>query len=131
MDDFQEFPRIPIQLARGRLIASLQVDLDEPILVQFQQDLLNRIQTTGARGVLLDVTGVSVIDLDDFALVKSTIEMASLMGAKCLLVGMQPGVVSALVSMDVDCDGIETAINLEKGFAMLESTVETSQLRPE
>lgn len=124
--------RIPIQLTHGCLVASIQVDLSEEILEVFQRELLDRIHAASAAGVILDVSGVELMDAEDFEALRSCIAMASVMGARCMLVGLQPGVVSALIDLEVDVSGIEATIDLEEAFRLLTpAPVETQEDRAE
>lgn len=111
--------RIPLQLTRSCIVASLQVDLDEEILQRFRSDLLERVRATGVRGVILDVAGLEIIDSRDFTALRQTMVAARVMGARCIVVGLRPGVVSALVDLDVDVFGMEATFSLDDAFAML------------
>jgi rsbT antagonist protein RsbS len=115
-----DIPGVAIQLSRGVVVASIQVDLDDDVLARFREDLLGRVHETGSKGVLLDVSGLEMLDSEEFAALRSIMEMTSLMGAESVLVGLQPGVVSALIETGADVDGLRAAINLDAGFALLE-----------
>jgi rsbT antagonist protein RsbS len=117
---YADIPGVAMQLSRGVVVASIQVDLDDDVLARFREDLLRRIHETGSEGVILDVSGLETLDSEEFAALRRIMEMTSLMGAKSVLVGLQPGVVSALIETEADVDGLRTAINLDAGFALLE-----------
>jgi rsbT antagonist protein RsbS len=117
---YADIPRVAMQLSRGVVVASIQVDLDDDVLARFREDLLRRIHETGSEGVILDVSGLETLDSEEFAALRRIMEMTSLMGAKSVLVGLQPGVVSALIETEADVDGLRTAIDLDAGFALLE-----------
>jgi rsbT antagonist protein RsbS len=106
-------PRIAIQSNQGSLIASIQVGLSGPVLQQFQGDLLERVASDGASAVVIDLSGVAIIDAEDFEFLRRTVAMASIMGAKSIIAGLRPGVASSLVEMDVDLKGIQTAHDLD------------------
>lgn len=114
-------PRIPLQLSRQCVVASIQVDLSEEVLRQFRSDLLNLIQSAGARGVILDVSGVDILDLEDFEALKKTMDMAALMGARSIVSGLHAGVVSSLVQLNADTDSVEAALNLDEAFKLIEN----------
>ena len=117
--------RIPLQVSRGCVVASVQVDLRPEVLSQLQQDMLELIRMSGARAVIIDVSGVDTIDPDEFAALLRTTEMARLMGAQPVLSGLNAGVVSSLVDLDVDFGEIEATRTLDGAFARVdESTVE-------
>jgi rsbT antagonist protein RsbS len=115
-----ESTRVPIQSSHGCLVASIQVDLDDAILARFQRELLERLHRDGNQGVILDLSGVELLDVEDFEALRRCIAMVSMMGGRSVLVGLQPGVVSALVDLDVDTEGIEATLDLEEAFQMLQ-----------
>ena len=112
--------RIPLQVVRGCVVASIQIDLTPEVLRQFRMDLLERVQESGANGVILDVSGVDILDLDDFNALRETIKMAEIMGARPILSGLNPGVVSALIDLGVDPEGLNTVLNLDDAFRLLD-----------
>jgi rsbT antagonist protein RsbS len=109
-----------MQLSRGVVVASIQVDLDDDVLARFREDLLGRIHETGSKGVILDMSGLEMLDSEEFAALRRIMDMTSLMGAEPVLVGLKPGVVSALIETGADVDGLRTAIDLDAGFALFE-----------
>lgn len=108
-----------MQVSREVVVASIQIDLADDVLAGFRQDLLSRIQETGARGVILDVSGLDVLDAEEFASLRRIIVMAELMGAECVLVGLKPGIASALIDTGADVDGLNAATDLDAAFALL------------
>ena len=120
MAQYADIPGIAIQVSRGVVVASIQVDLDDDVLDRFRQDLLDRIHETGCRGVILDVSGLETLDSEELAALRRVIAMTGLMGAESVLVGLQPGVVSALIEAGADVDGLKAAINLDAAFELLE-----------
>jgi rsbT antagonist protein RsbS len=108
-----------MQLSRGCIVASIQVELSEAVLARFRVDLLHMLQQSGAGAIVLDVSGVSVLDLEEFQALHDTANMAALMGARVVFSGFQPGVVSALVELDACTDHIDATFNLDSAFAML------------
>ena len=113
-------PRIPIQLSRGVLVASVQVDLDEAVLTSLRDDLLARIHASGAAGVILDLSGLETLDSYEFEALRSLMVMTRMMGARTVLVGLKPGIVAALILTEVDVEGIDAALDLDAAFRMLE-----------
>ena len=114
-----------MQVSRGVVVASIQVDLDDDVLARFQEDLLGRVHETGSRAVFLDVSGLETLDSDEFAALRRIIAMASIMGTESVLVGLRPGVVSALIEVEADVEGLQTAIDLDAAFALLEPAPES------
>ena len=118
--------RIPLQVTRGCVVASIQFDLDPEVLRQFRIDLLERVQKSRANGVILDVSGIDILDLDDFNGLRSTMEMAEIMGARPILSGLKPGVVSALIDLGADPEGVNAVLNLDDAFRLLDAIREKS-----
>lgn len=111
--------KIPLQLAQECVVASIQVDLDDRILAGFRTELLEFVRSSGARGVILDLSGVGVMDSVEFQALRDTMRMARLMGATTVVSGLQPGVVSALIDLGIDTDGVEATATLDDAFARL------------
>ncbi|MFT5051995.1 MAG: rsbT antagonist protein RsbS [Chlamydiales bacterium] len=113
-----------MQLSRDVIVASIQVDLDDDVLARFQEDLLGRVHEKGPRAVILDVSGLETVDSEEFAALRRIIKMVTIMGTESVLVGLQPGVVSALIEVGADVEGLQTAIDLDAAFALLEPAPE-------
>jgi rsbT antagonist protein RsbS len=117
--DGSDIARVPIQPHRGGLIASIQVDLDRRVLQRFQSDLLERIEASRARFVIIDLTAVAVMDAGDFTELRRAVAMVTLMGAPTILCGLRPGVAAALVDLGVPIDGLRTTLNLDAALAQV------------
>lgn len=113
-------PGVAIQLSRGVVVASIQVDLDEAVLARFREDLLGRIRDSGSPSVIFDVSGLETLDTEEFGELRRIITMARLMGAESVVAGLRPGVVSALVTAGADVEGLRAAIDLDAAFLELE-----------
>jgi rsbT antagonist protein RsbS len=113
--------RIPLQLSRNCIVASIQVDLTDEVLRRFRADLLEFLQQTGARAVILDLSGLEILDLEEFDALGQTMSMVALMGAQSIVAGMQPGVVSALIELNANVDDIQAVFNLDDAFSLIES----------
>jgi len=116
--------RVPLQLVRNCVVASIQVDLSEGVLSQFRTDLLAMLQQASAASVILDVSGVEVMDLVEFDALRQTVDMARLMGARTIFSGFRAWVVSALVELDAEVESIDAALNLDAAFDALETEPE-------
>jgi rsbT antagonist protein RsbS len=119
MSLYTNIPRVAMQVSRGVVVASIQVDLDDEVLVQFRQDLLGRVHGSGSRGVILDVSGLDTLDSEEFAELRRIVTMASLLGAESVLVGLRPGIVSSLIEAGAEVDGLRAAIDLDAAFELL------------
>jgi rsbT antagonist protein RsbS len=112
--------RIPLQISRGCVIASIQVDLSPEVLRLFREELLELLHTTEASGVILDVSGIAVMDHQEFEALRRTMAMARLMGVESVVAGLRAGVVSALVELGVETDDIVAALDLDDAFEVME-----------
>ena len=117
---YADIPGVAMQVSRDVVIASIQVDLDDDVLARFRDDLLRCIHETYSRGVILDVSGLETLDSAEFTALRRIITMSTIMGAEVVLVGLRPGVVSALIEAGADVDGVRAAINLDAAYALLQ-----------
>ena len=118
-----DVPRVAIQVSREVVVASIQVDLDDDVLARFREDLLQRVHDTGSRGVILDISGLATLDSHEFAALRRIMTTSEILGAESVLVGMRPGVVSALIEAEADVDGLRAAFDLDAAYAMLEQSL--------
>lgn len=115
--------RIPI-LQMGRfLLVTIQVDMHDRLATQLQDDLTEKISRTGARGVLLDISALEVVDSFIGRIIGNIALMSRVLDAQTVVVGMQPAVAITLVELGLSLPGVRTALNVEKGMALLHSTV--------
>ena len=119
-------PRIPLQLSRHCIVASIQVDLGEDVLPQFRRELLDLLHSSGAGGVILDVSGLDVIDHEDFEALTETMAMVEVMGARAIICGLGAGVVASLVELGVRTDNIQAAFNLDEAFRLMDQLPSSS-----
>ena len=119
--------RIPLQMSNNCLVASIQIDLTADVLEQFRKDLLTQLQAKNARGIILDLSGIEVMDLSDFDNILSTISMAKVMGVSSVVCGMRPGVVASVVLLGADTDKICAARDLDMAFALLNASEENEK----
>ena len=110
---------IPILRVADNLLVTVQTDLHDAVAEAFQQDLLSTIERTGAAGLLIDVSGLDVVDSYVARVLADTGRMAKLMGTQSILVGMRPEVAATLVRMGYTMEGVATAPNLDEGLAWL------------
>jgi rsbT antagonist protein RsbS len=123
-------PRLFSILKQGAyLIASIHTALDDPQLVRFQQDLVQRIGAERARGVVIDVAALDGLDSFASRTLRDIGEMARLRGANTVIVGIQPEVAFAMVALGMDTGSVSTALDLEEGLAFLEAGVSSPAVR--
>ena len=111
--------RIPI-LRMGRyLLVTIQVDMHDRLAMQLQDDLTERIVSDGAKGVLIDISALDLVDSFIGRMISNTAAMARVLDASTVVVGMQPAVAITLVELGLTLHGVKTALNVEKGMALL------------
>ena len=116
--------RIPI-LRMGRvLLVTIQVDMHDQLAVALQDDLTARIVDTGARGVLIDISSLEVVDSFIGRILGSIATMSRVLDAQTVVVGMQPAVAITLVELGMSLPGIRTALNVERGMTLLQASIE-------
>jgi rsbT antagonist protein RsbS len=118
-----EASRIPILKIGDFLVASIQVELYDKSAVLFKDNLLQEIYRTKAKGLILDLTAVEVVDSFMGRIITEVGAMAGLMGTKLVITGLQPAVAITLVELGLELAGVHTALNLEKGIAVLERII--------
>ncbi len=113
--------RIPI-LKMGRfLLVTIQVEMDDRIALQLQEDLTSLIEKTEARGVLLDLSALEMVDSFIGRMIGTISSMSRILNARTVVVGLQPAVAITLVELGIALAGVKTALNVERGMAMLQA----------
>ena len=111
--------RIPI-LGMGKLLlVTIQVDMHDRLAMTLQDDLTTRISQTGARGVLLDISSLEIVDSFIGRMIANIAAMARILDAGTVVVGMQPAVAITLVELGLSLPGVRTALNVEQGMRLL------------
>jgi rsbT antagonist protein RsbS len=111
--------RIPI-LRMGRfLLVTIQIEMDDGIALRLQDDLTTRIEKTGSRGVLIDISALEMVDSFIGRMIGNISAMSHILDAQTVLVGMQPAVAITLVELGLTLPGVKTALNVERGMALL------------
>ncbi len=113
--------RIPILQMGDCLLVTIQVDLEDQTALALQDDLSARIEATGAHGVLIDISAVEIVDSFIGRMLASISAIALVLDARTVVVGMQPAVAITLVELGLSLPGVRTALNVERGMAMLRS----------
>ena len=111
--------RIPILKMGEFLLVTLQVDMHDQMALRLQDDLTNAIQAKTARGVLIDISGLEMVDSFMGRMLSDISGMARILDARTVLVGMQPAVAITLVELGLSLPGIDTALNVERGMQLL------------
>ena len=112
--------RIPILRMGDFLLVSIQVDMHDRLAMTLQEDLTRRIAETSARGVMIDISALEVVDSFIGRMMSHISSMARVLDAKTVVVGMQPAVAITLVELGLSLKGVQTALTVEKGVHYLE-----------
>lgn len=115
--------RIPI-LQMGRcLLVTIQVDMHDQLAMTLQDDLTNMITKKNARGVLIDISALEIVDSFIGRMISNISSMARVLDAETVVVGMQPAVAITLVELGLSLKGVRTALNVERGMALLQKSM--------
>jgi len=117
--------RIPILKMARFLLVSIQVDMDDRTALMLQDDLTTQIVKHRARGVLIDISSLDVVDSFIGRMLANTAAMARILDAETVVVGMQPSVAITLVELGLSLTGVRSALNVERGMELLHSIVDT------
>jgi rsbT antagonist protein RsbS len=111
--------RIPILKMGEFLLVTIQVDMHDRLAIQLQEDLTDRIAATRARGVLIDISSLEIVDSFIGRMLGNIAGMSKVLGADTVVTGMQPSVAITLVELGLSLKGVRTALNVERGMALL------------
>lgn len=111
--------RVPILRIGDVLLVSIQIDLQDHIAMQLQDDLSQRIVDTGAKGVLIDISALEIVDSFVGRMISTTAAVSRVLDAETVVVGMQPAVAITLVELGLTLDGVRTALDVDRGLAIL------------
>jgi rsbT antagonist protein RsbS len=114
--------RIPILQMGDFLLVTIQVDMHDRLAMTLQDDLTIRITQTHARGVLIDISALEIVDSFIGRILGNIAKMSRVLDADTVVVGMQPAVAITLVELGLSLTGIRTALTVEKGMALLKSS---------
>lgn len=115
--------RVPIVKLGEYLLVSIQVEMHDQMAIGLQEDLTNKVAETGARGVLVDISCVDMVDSFMGRMLNTISSMTRVLDAETVVVGMQPAVAITLVEMGLSLPGVLTAINVERGLELLQAKI--------
>src|SRR5580658_10155553 len=118
--------RIPILRIGSCLLVTIQVDMQDQLAMQLQDDLTQAIQKKAAKGVLIDISALEMVDSFIGRMIADISGMARILDAKTVLVGMQPAVAITLVELGLSLPGVATALNVERGMGLLRQALAES-----
>lgn len=112
--------RIPILHLGNILLVTIQVDMHDRLAIALQEDLTEQIVKVHAKGVLIDISAMDIVDSFMGRMFASVAAMSQVLDARTVVVGMQPAVAITLVELGMPLPGIKTALNIDQGLALLE-----------
>jgi len=123
--------KIPILRMGKLLLVTIQVDLYDRLAETLEADLVQMINKTGAQGVLIDISAVSIIDSFMGRIIGNIATMSKILDAETVVVGMQPAVAITLVELGLPLNGVLSALNVEKGMELLRKKIDLKEQQPE
>jgi len=118
--------RIPILQMGELLLVTIQVDMHDQLALRLQDDLTRAIEKQGAKGLLIDISALEMVDSFMGRMISDISAMARILDAKTVLVGMQPAVAITLVELGLSLPGVATALNVERGMQLLQRALRDS-----
>jgi len=125
VDDLDD-PSVEVQIfeVEDCLLVAIQEDLDDRSVMQLQDRLTERISRTHARGVLIDISALDVVDTFIGRMLGSIARMAAILDAASVLVGMRPAVAITLVELGMHLEGVRTALNVDRGLRLIRNQID-------
>jgi rsbT antagonist protein RsbS len=117
--------RIPILRMGKFLLVTIQIDLYDRLATTLESDLVQMVNKTGSRGVLIDISSLSIVDSFMGRILGNIGSMSKIMDAETVVVGMQPAVAITLIELGLELKGVHTALNVEKGMELLRAKIGT------
>jgi len=114
--------RIPILQMGSTLLVTIQVDMQDQMALALQDDLANKVSATGAKGVLIDISALEIVDSFVGRMLASISGISRILDATTVVVGMQPAVAITLVELGLSLEGVRTALNVERGMELLQKS---------
>jgi rsbT antagonist protein RsbS len=112
--------RIPILQMGATLLVTIQLDMQDQMALALQDDLANKISATSAKGVLIDISALEIVDSFVGRMLASISGISRILDATTVVVGMQPAVAITLVELGLSLEGVRTALNVERGMELLQ-----------
>lgn len=120
--------RIPILKMGHFLLVTIQVDMYDRLALNLENDLVQMVQKHESKGVLIDISAVSIVDSFMGRIIGNIATMSKILDAETVVVGMQPAVAITLVELGLPLTGVHTALNVEKGMSLLQEKIEEDRL---
>ena len=122
--------RIPILKLGEALLVTIQVDMHDRLAMALEEDLTTRIVEHSARGVLIDISALEIVDTFIGRTLANIAMIAKVLDADTVVVGMRPAVAITLVELGLSLPGVRTALNAERGMAMIKGRIADAYMIP-
>jgi rsbT antagonist protein RsbS len=119
--------KIPILRMGAFLLVTIQVDLYDRLALNLEADLVQMVNKTSAKGVLIDISAVSIVDSFMGRIIGNIASMSKILDAETVVVGMQPAVAITLIELGLPLKGVHTALDMEKGMKLLKSMIDETE----
>lgn len=119
--------QIPILKIGDCLLVSIQVDMHDRLAMALQDDLTNKIVTTRARGVMIDISALEIVDSFIGRMLNNIAGMSRVLDAVTVVVGMRPAVAITLVELGLTLSGVKTALDVDRGLALIRQMIDDSE----
>ena len=123
--------RIPILRMGKFLLVTIQIDLYDRLATNLESDLVQMVNKTEAKGVLIDISALSIVDSFMGRILGNIGSMSKIMDAETVVVGMQPAVAITLIELGLELKGVHTALNVERGMELLSEKIGSYDEEPE
>lgn len=118
--------KVPILKLKDILLTSIQIDLTDEDAIEFQNDVMQEVSRTEAKGIVIDITALDVVDSYMSRVLNDTANMVRLLGCEVVITGMQPSVALTLIEMGRELINVETSLNLDQGMEKLQQLISAS-----
>ena len=119
--------KIPILRMGAFLLVTIQVDLYDRLALNLEADLVQMVNKTSAKGVLIDISAVSIVNSFMGRIIGNIASMSKILDAETVVVGMQPAVAITLIELGLPLKGVHTALDMEKGMNLLKSMIDETE----
>ena len=119
--------KIPILRMGAFLLVTIQVDLYDRLALNLEADLVQMVNKTSAKGVLIDISAVSIVDSFMGRIIGNIASMSKILDAETVVVGMQPAVAITLIELGLPLKGVHTALDMEKGMNLLKTMIDETE----
>ncbi len=119
--------KIPILRMGKFLLVTIQIDLYDRLALNLESDLVQMVSKTTAKGVLIDISALSIVDSFMGRIIGNIGNMSKILGAETVVVGMQPAVAITLIELGLELKGVHTSLNVERGMQLLRSIIDLDE----